>query len=48
MIPQEKNIEIRVVLCVLVFGNELLKLMIMNIMIMPLLNWKEIPSLEDS
>lgn len=38
MIQQRKDIEIIILLCVLVFDYELLKLMIMNIMIMPLLN----------
>jgi len=38
MIQQGKDIENIILLCVLVFDNELLKLMIMNIMIIPLLN----------
>jgi len=47
MIQQGKDTEIIILLCGLVFDNELLKLMIMNIMIMLVLNYKEVPSLED-
>ena len=38
MIQQGKDIEIVILLCVLGFHNEFLKLLVMNIMIMPVLN----------